>query len=418
MAFLSEFIGRPVVDLDGQRIGAVKDLIARNWVKFPHPVIEAMLIQSKGGETLIPFTEVAVFIAPVIALKVRSDQVKLHSLEELDIFLVRDVLDKQIIDTDGARVVRVNDLELVRVNGTFLVSNVDIGGMGILRRIGMAKFAENLAHAIHAKVPKNFVSWDNMEILRYDQSMRLKVPVEKLSEFHPADIAEIVSDLNRLQSSHFLESLDVERLADTLEEVEPDFQARLLEGMADERVADVLEEMEPDEATDLLAELPKERSEGLLALMEADDAEDIRKLLAYPEDSAGGIMTTEYITVQPEVTAEEAIQIIRKNGPEAETIFYIYVTDERNHLVGVLSLSSLIFAQPEARISDFMVKRVITVHLLDEQEDVAQLMSKYDLLAIPVVDDEEILHGIVTADDALDKIIPTAWKKRLPRFYR
>jgi Mg2+ transporter MgtE len=257
-----------------------------------------------------------------------------------------------------------------------------------------------------------------MEILRYDQSMRLKVPVEKLSEFHPADIAEIVSDLNRLQSSHFLESLDVERLADTLEEVEPDFQARLLEGMADERVADVLEEMEPDEATDLLAELPKERSEGLLALMEADDAEDIRKLLAYPEDSAGGIMTTEYITVQPEVTAEEAIQIIRKNGPEAETIFYIYVTDERNHLVGVLSLSSLIFAQPEARISDFMVKRVITVHLLDEQEDVAQLMSKYDLLAIPVVDDEEILHGIVTADDALDKIIPTAWKKRLPRFYR
>jgi Mg/Co/Ni transporter MgtE len=176
--------------------------------------------------------------------------------------------------------------------------------------------------------------------------------------------------------------------------------------------------MEPDEATDLLAELPKERSEGLLALMEADDAEDIRKLLAYPEDSAGGIMTTEYITVQPEVTAEEAIQIIRKNGPEAETIFYIYVTDERNHLVGVLSLSSLIFAQPEARISDFMVKRVITVHLLDEQEDVAQLMSKYDLLAIPVVDDEEILHGIVTADDALDKIIPTAWKKRLPRFYR
>jgi Mg2+ transporter MgtE len=210
----------------------------------------------------------------------------------------------------------------------------------------------------------------------------------------------------------------MERLADTLEEVEPEFQARLLEGMSDEKVADVLEEMEPDEATDLLAELPKERSEELLAMMEADDAKDIRKLLAYPEESAGGIMTTEYVTVRPDLTAEQAIQVLRESGPEAETIFYIYVTDDANHLIGVFSLSTLIFAQPGTLVSDFTVKRIVTVHPLDEQDEVAQVISKYDLLAVPVVDEENHLHGIVTADDALDKIIPTAWKKRLPRFYR
>ena len=237
-------------------------------------------------------------------------------------------------------------------------------------------------------------------------------------ELHPADVAEIISDLNRLQSGQFLEALDVEHLADALEEVEPEFQASLVEGMPDEKVADVLEEMEPDEAADLLAELPEERSQDLLALMEKEDADDVRMLLAYPEDSAGGIMTTEYAAVPPDITAAQAIQVLRETGSEAETIFYVYVTDEQEHLVGVFSLSALIFAQPDALVSEFMQKRLISVQLLDEQDEVAQIISKYDLLAVPVVDEENRLKGIVTADDALDKIIPTAWKKRLPRFFR
>jgi Mg/Co/Ni transporter MgtE len=153
-------------------------------------------------------------------------------------------------------------------------------------------------------------------------------------------------------------------------------------------------------------------------MMEADEAKDIRKLLAYPEETAGGIMTTEYVTVRPDLTVEQAIQVLRETGPEAETIFYIYVTDDANHLVGVFSLSTLIFAQPDTLVSDLLVKRMVTVHPLDEQNDVAQVIAKYDLLAVPVVDEDNHLHGIVTADDALDKIIPTAWKKRLPRFYR
>jgi magnesium transporter len=239
-----------------------------------------------------------------------------------------------------------------------------------------------------------------------------------LSELHPADVAEILSDLNKLQTGQFLDALDVEHLADALEEVEPEFQASLIEGMPAEKVADVLEEMEPDEAADLLAELPTDRSQDLLALMDQEEADEVRRLLAYPEESAGGIMTTAYVSVRPDLTAEQALQVLRETGSEAETIFYIYVTDDENHLIGVFSLSSLVFAKPEALVSDFMQKRVITVHLLDDQEDIAQTISKYNLLAVPVMNDEEQMQGIVTADDALDKIIPTAWKKRLPRFFR
>jgi magnesium transporter len=152
--------------------------------------------------------------------------------------------------------------------------------------------------------------------------------------------------------------------------------------------------------------------------MNKEESEDVRKLLSYPEDSAGGIMTTEYARVPPDVTAEEAIRILRETATDAETLFYVYVTDPQDHLKGVFSLTNLIFAEPATRVEDFMEDRVKSVKLVDEQDDVAQMITKYDLLAIPVVDDQNVMHGIVTADDALDKIIPTAWKKRLPRFYR
>jgi Mg2+ transporter MgtE len=248
--------------------------------------------------------------------------------------------------------------------------------------------------------------------------MQLKVPRQRLVDLHPADVAEILSDMNKLESNRFLESLDVEQLADTLEEVEPEYQASLVEGMPDEKVADVLEEMEPDEAADLLAELPPERSEDLLALMQQDEADDVRKLLTYPEDSAGGIMTTEFANVHPDLTASEALTYIRENCSDAETVFYVYVIGAEGTLDGVCSLRSLVFANPQTLVEDIMTKRIIAVHLNDKQDEIAQMISKYDLLALPVVDAENHLQGIVTADDALDKIIPTAWKKRLPRFFR
>lgn len=418
MAFLSSMLGRSVTDMDGARIGTLTDVVVRPVQDMQHPLVTAIVVQAKDEELIVPFRAVAAPLAPVMALNCHTQRIPTYTARDEDIWLARDVLDKQIIDTDGARVVRVNDLELVRVETTLYVSNVDVSLMGILRRLGPGGVTQRLAERLHIQPAGKPISWGNVELIQRDQSMRLKVPAERIADLHPADVAEIIDDLNKIEGGQFLQSLDLERLADTLEEVEPDFQASLVEMMPDEKVADVLEEMEPDEAADLLAELPKERSEKLLALMEVDEAEDVRKLLAFPEDSAGGIMTTEYAAIRPELNAGEAIAELRRKAKEAETIFYVYVTDPMNHLQGVFSLRDLIFAQPDARVADFMDTRLITVKLLDNQEAVAQTISKYNLLAVPVVDEDNGLQGIVTADDALDKIIPTAWKKRLPRFYR
>ncbi len=417
MAFLSEILGHTITDIDGRYIGKLEDLIARELADAMHPIVDAVVIKDRNKIIMVPYALVMALFTPSIPLKCRADEIPPYQPAENDIFLSRDVLDKQIIDTDGARVVRVNDLELVRVNGTLYVGNVDIGMMGILRRLGIAAVTQRISSTLHLPAPQTHISWDDVELLRHDPFMRLRVPVESISELHPADVAEIISDMNKLESGQLLEALNMEQLADTLEEVETEFQANLVENMSDDKVADLLEEMEPDEAADLLAELPEKRSRGLLALMNKEDSDDVRKLLSYPEDSAGGIMTTEYACVPPNVTADAAIQWLRQNASDAETLFYVYVTDAQDHLMGVFSLKQLIFAEPTAHVEDFMEDRVKSVNLTDEQDDVAQVITKYDLLAIPVVDDQNMMHGIVTAEDALDKIIPTAWKKRLPRLY-
>jgi magnesium transporter len=416
MAFISELTGRPVTDIDGTQIGVLKDLVARPIKELRHPVVDAIVVHGKAGDRTLPYSELAALLSAAIPLKRASKEISDYQLQDDDIRLVADVLDKQILDTDGARVVRVNDIELVRVNGDVVVSNVDIGILGILRRIGLEKLGRWATSGSRSEAASRTISWEFVEPLTHDQSMRLKVPASKLADLHPSDIAEIISDLNRTEHSDLLHKLDIKQLADTLEEVEPDFQADLLGHFPDEKVADVLEEMSPDEATDLLAELPDERRQGLLKLMEADEAEEVRELLRYEEDTAGGLMTTEYVTVTPDMTAAQAIEHLRKVGEEAELIYYVYVLDQEEHLLGVFSLSDLIVAQPDTPITYFMHKRVISVELGTHQDEIAHIVAKYNLIAVPVVDADDRLHGIVTADDALDKVLPTAWKKRLPHF--
>jgi CBS domain-containing protein len=417
MAFISELSGRPVTDIDGKQIGTLKDLVARSFKEFSHPVVDAIVIHGANGDHAIPYSDLAALLSVAIPLKRPFADIPAYEFHEDDIRLVQDVLDKQILDTDGARVVRVNDIELVRVNGDVVVSNVDIGMLGILRRIGLEKLGQWAARRFKTDQTLGTISWEFVEPLIHDQSMRLKVPAYKLADLHPSDLAEIISDLSRAEHSDLLHKLNLKQLADTLEEVEPDFQADLIEHFTDEKVADVLEEMAPDEAADLLNELPPERSQGLLKLMDTEEADEVRELLSYDEDTAGGLMTTEYVTVTPEMTASQTIEHLRKVGEEAELIYYVYVTDAVEHLIGVFSLSDLIIAQPETPITDFMHKRVVSVELDTPQDEIAQTVGKYNLIAVPVVDAENRMHGIVTADDALDKILPTAWKKRLPHFF-
>jgi magnesium transporter len=416
MAYISVLIGRPVVDVDCVPVGSLDDIIAVTRREIPHPQVSAIVVKSGRSQKIIPIADVAVLVAPSIPLTKRWAEVTDYAVGEQDLFLARDVLDKQIIDTDGIRVVRVNDLEITRVNGSFFVANVDIGRYGLVRRLwpALALWLEGRRGETRSV---GAISWDHVELLRGDQPMRLKVSGDKITDLHPADLAEIISDLTRPESEKLLETLDPAMVADTLEEVEPDFQASLLETMPDEKVADVLEEMAPDEAADLLAEFSDDRSQELLSLMERDEAEDVRRLLTYPVDSAGGLMNTEFVSVPPTLTASETISTLRRSAREAETIYYVYVAEPDGRLAGVFSLRELVMADPQTPISDFMHKRLVTVRVTDSQDDVAQAVSKYNLLALPVVDDQGRMQGIVTAADALDKIIPTAWKKKLPRLY-
>lgn len=418
MTYMSQLIGKTVTDLDGERVGRLDDLVVATEGQ-PHPVVVALAVKGRGSKPLlISIGDVAVLIAPAIPLKVRRANLKPYAATERDLWLARDILDKQIIDTNGMRVVRVNDLDLAWVNGNFYVANVDIGGMGLMRRLGLGGATEKVAGRLGKAPAGGVIPWDTVELLPGNQPLRLKVPGEKIADLHPADLAEIISDLSRAESSKFLDTLDLETAADTLEAVEPEFQASLVEGMSDEKVADLLEEMAPDEAADLLHELPEERSQELLNLMEDAEAEDVRKLLAFPEDSAGGIMTTEYVAVPRGISAEQALAYLRENADEAETIFYVYVTDSDGQLAGVFSLQDLVLAKPRTPVDEFMHSRIVSVRPDASQEEVAEVVAKYNLLAVPVVDEANRLHGIVTADDALDKLIPTAWKKRLPRMYR
>jgi magnesium transporter len=417
MAYLSDLMGRTVTDVDGEEVGRLDDLIASVPSGGSHPVIKALIVKRGAGALTIPSTDVAVLLARSIPLNRRLPELVAYQPGPRDLRLVQDVLDKQIIDTNGVRVVRVNDLELTRVDSQYVVANVDFGTLGLLRRLGMARAVQRFAARLGKRMHPGLVSWEQVELLPGDPALRLKVPGEKISDLHPADLAEIISDLTRSEGGQLLASLDVRTVADTLESVEPDFQASLVAAMPDEKVADVLEEMAPDEAADLLAELPKDRSRELLELMEDSEAADVRLLLRYPEDTAGGIMTTEVISFPPDITAEAALARLRQLAPEAETLHYIYVVDSEKRLLGGLSLGDLVLANPKALIKDLMYMRVVSVNLLDSQDQVAQAISKYNLLAVPVVDDQQRLQGIVTVDDALDKIIPTKWKKRMPRLY-
>jgi sporulation protein YlmC with PRC-barrel domain len=235
MPFISQIINRNVVDSEGEKLGKVDEVLAVQNVNLPHPLLVALVVNDENKLTAYPFSEIAVLFAQVIPLSHPKAHLPVYQPTGNEIQLIEDVLDKQIIDTNGIRVVRVNDLELARVSNEYYVSNVDISPAGIVRRMGFGKGVERGVRLFAGDAKKYFISWENVELLTHDQFMRLKVPAEKLHELHPADIAEIISDMNQTESGKLLENLDIEHLADALEEVEPDFQATLVEDMPDEK---------------------------------------------------------------------------------------------------------------------------------------------------------------------------------------
>ena len=295
---------------------------------------------------------------------------------------------------------------------------VDVGGAGLLRRLGIEGPFRTVARNLHRSVPEKYIDWEDVDPVETSiASIKLRVPHQGLAELHPADLATIIDQLAPRDRAGVLASLDDEAVADAIEEMEPETQVEVLEDLEPERAADILEEMSPDDAADLVADLSETARDEILALMELDEAAEVKELLGYPEDTAGGIMTTEFVSVPEHLTASETIDRLRELEPDAETIYYVYVTDDDGRLVGVLSLRDLIVAPPATQISAVMIREPVAVGALADQDEVAEVVAHYNLLAVPVVDEDRHLVGIVTVDDAIDTVLPNAWKRRLPRLF-
>ena len=416
MLYLSQAIGRPVLDGNGEAIGKVADLIVALGDRYPP--VTGLVAKTDRREIFLPWSSVDALTEGGARLRTRTIDIGRFQQRPHEIRLRQDLMDKQIVDIDGRKVVRVNDLRLDEIQGRLHLVAVDVGAAGLLRRLGIEGAYRIIARNLSLPVPERYIDWEDVDPVETSvASIKLRVPHGGLAELHPADLASIIDQLAPRDRAGVLASLDDEAAADAIEEMEPDTQVEVLEDLEPGRAADILEEMSPDDAADLVADLSDEARHEILALMERDEAAEVEELLGYPEESAGGIMTTEFVAVPGTLTAADTIERLRELEPNAETIYYVYVTDTEGRLVGVLSLRDLIVARPDTPISSVMIPEPVAVGVLADQEEVAQVVARYNLLAVPVVDQEGRLAGIVTVDDAMDSILPTAWKKRLPRLF-
>lgn len=419
MIYASQLKDKQVWDAWGHPLGQCVDILITH-LEESFPPILALAVRDENGITQFIAADSLSSLFPSIILKVPQKALIPYEPHGEELWLLDHVLDRQIVDTDGRRVVRVNDIQIARIHERFCVTGVDAGGIGLLRRLGLEKPLKALARLLGRPLAAKVIPWEDVATVQQEDPIRLRISREKISHLPPADIAAIINDLDRKTGHALISALDDETLADALEESPSGVQVAVLSQLAPERAADILEQMGPDEAADLLAELPEQTSAQLLDLMEDEDAEDVRQLLGYPEDSAGGIMTTEFAQVPEGLRAEAALDYLR-HSPEAqedEALYYIYLVDEEECLRGVTRLRDLVMALPETPLEAFAEKEPLSVDPHTPQADVAYLIAKYDLLAVPVVEPESgKLLGIVTVDDAIDAVLPTAWKKRLPRFF-
>jgi CBS domain-containing protein len=413
MQYLSELIGAPVRDPAGRIVARVADLLVP--ADADYPAIDALALKPPKGERLtVPWSAVRVLEDGGLGLLTDLADSPTFDPPPHELSLARQVLDHQIIDVNGVRVVRVNDLQLAPTDGSYRLVGVDISTAGLLRRLG----AGRVLGALGVRLTPQAIAWEAIEPVESGAAgVKLKVSHEDLAKLHPSDIAQIISQLDQHHVHEVLDTLDDEAAADTLGEVSPDLQLALIRGMEPERAADILEEMEPDDAADILGDLEPERARDLLSRMDTEEADDVRELLTYPDDSAGGLMTNDVVTVPPTATADEAIGLVRQQAAAMDNVYYVYVVDENEILLGVLSLRELIVAEPTTPIGRVMHRELIRGRVDDSHDEVARMIAKYNILALPIVDDLGRLRGIVTVDDAMDVILPDDWKARLPRVY-
>jgi magnesium transporter len=430
MLFLTSLLDRPVVGKTGELIGQLEDLIVRMG-EDRYPPIAGLVVRDARRRFFVPSSHLYYFDD---STQLSSSTVDLQPFARRDgeVLLRKDVLDHQLIDITGRRIVRVNDVQLAAVEDAYRVVGADISPQALARRLGPRALAARI-------VGRQVIDWEDVQYLASAAPVQLKVSYDRLSELHPVDLARIVDALSYRESAEIVAALDDETAAETLEEVSDERLADLLERMDQERAADILEEMTPGAAADALEDLGDEIAEQLLARMEPEEAADVAALLAYDEDSAGRIMTTDFVRMPESATVGDALATIRALEEAPDPLLAVYVGSETKpeppdgaessavesppptpyddqdspfYLHGIVRLRNLILADPQVPLLDVMDEDVPTIHPDDSAHDAARVLAEYNLLAVPVLDDAQRMIGIVTVDDALAVLLPDVWQRR------
>ena len=408
MFYLSSMLGRPVYDSTGEKLGVVSDLAISTGEVFPR--ITSLAFKGPGR---IPFMiswrkYVGEFTEDEIRLNVEAHGIRFSYLQPEEVLLARDLLDQQIVDTQGLKIVRVNDLKLSPSGKQLRLLGAEVGLRGILRGLHplIEKAAVGIAKLTHKKLEERIIAWNYMDLLDRDLSkVQLSVTHKRLDELHPADVADILEQLDPRQRAEVFAHLDADRSAEVIAELEDEFQAETLDDMDDHRASGLLQQMDPDDAADIIRDLPYEKAETLLRLMGVEDAMEIRRLLGYKDDTAGGMMTTQFVSMSEDDTVQDTIDTLRGLDEDFPSVHYVYVLDEDTEkLVGVLSMRTLVLAQPETHLRDIMYTDIVTVSPDEDEEEVASDIARYDMVALPVVDEGGYMLGLVTVDDAMDVI--------------
>jgi CBS domain-containing protein len=409
--FLSRLLGRRVRGPDGRRLGTLIDLLAVSG-EGVYPRVRALRVRVSltGDLRRVEWEDVA--SCDERGTKLKRGAEALGPLKQVpsELALAQDVLDRQIVDTDDAKVERVNDLHLLRARGELRVAHVDVGFRGLVRRLGWEPFVDGFMHALRPRAgylrSEKLVAWKHVQPLSAGSPrVRLDVARQKVAELHPSDLADILEDLDRRERAVLFRELPVENAANALEESEPELQRELLAMVEPGRAADLVEAMQPDAAADLLADLPAEQSAEILAAMEAPEAREVEQLLTYDENTAGGMMNTEYLRLSPQLLVQGAIDSIREQAHNIAHVHDAFVVAGDGHLVGVLSLRDLLLARPDAHVVALMHEHPAPLDLEDPAQKAAELASKYNLYSLPVEAKDGRLLGVVTVDDVLEKVL-------------
>jgi magnesium transporter len=401
---LTELLGAPVFDTAGSRCGRVREVALAP--QEDRARVAVLIVRTKAGDRLLPFGSVTSVNGGIRADTSSRDWAPSNSSEGL-LLLGRDLLDQQVIDVFGRKVVRVNDLDLhqeaIANRPVLRVGAVDVGPRGAVRRLLKGVVPSGALRALLRRIPLRPIPWDFVDLIETDPARRVKLKIshERLARLHPADIADIVEELAPDEREAVFETLDEQVAAEALEEVEPKVQKAIVESLDSDRAAEIVEEMEPDAAADLLADLPEERTSEILLEMAPQERKEMVELLEFKENTAAGRMNTEYLALPLSANANDAIEALRHFEGGIETVSTVYLVDSHGTLVGAVPLAKLVLAPSGTPLLSLTQEPLISTHAGVGEKEVAELFDKYNLLTLPVVDDQKRLTGVVTADDVI-----------------